>query len=54
MIARRLGITQAALRRELKAGESLGQIAGARGLTVAQLRRAVLGAVDAQIARAIH
>ena len=54
VLARRLGIRQAALRREIAAGKSLREIARARGLTVAQLRRALLAAVDAQIARAIH
>jgi phospholipase C len=54
VLSRRLGITQAALRRELAAGESLRQIARARGLTVAQLRRAVLAAIDAEITRAVH
>ncbi len=54
IVARRLGITPAALRQEIAAGESLGQIARANGVTVAELRRAVLSAVDAQVKQNIR
>ncbi len=54
VMAQRLGITQAVLRQEIAAGESLGQIARAYGVTVTQLRRAVLTAVDAAVNRSIH
>jgi phospholipase C len=54
IMAQRLGISEKTLRRELASGEPLRRIATARGVTVAQLRRAVLSAVRAQVTRAIR
>jgi phospholipase C len=54
VVAQYLGISQAQLRRQLASGATLRQIAVARGVTVAQLRAAVLSAVRAQIARTIR
>jgi phospholipase C len=54
IVARRLGITQTALSTQLESGEPLRRIARAYGVTVAQLRRAVLSALRAQVARSIR
>jgi phospholipase C len=49
VIARRLGISQRALTAQLATGRSLRRIAGARGVSVAELRRAVLSALRTEI-----
>jgi phospholipase C len=54
IVARRLGITQATLRNDIARGESLSRIARAHGVTVPELRRAVLRAVDAQVKQNIR
>jgi phospholipase C len=54
VIARRLGISERTLKEELATGEPLRRIARAHGLTVLQLRRAVLSAVRSEIARTIR
>jgi phospholipase C len=53
-MARRLGIPTAMLREELASGVTLRLIARSRGLTVPQLRRAVLRAVLAEISQTIR
>jgi len=52
-IARRLGISQSTLSAELASGESLRRIAQAHGVTVVQLRRAVLSALRAEVTRTV-
>ncbi|MGN6870420.1 MAG: alkaline phosphatase family protein [Solirubrobacteraceae bacterium] len=54
VISRRLGISQRALTGELAAGRSLRQIAQTRGVTVAELRRAVLSAVRSEVTRTVR
>jgi len=54
VMAARLGITQTALSTQLDAGEPLRRIARARGVTLAELRQAVLSAVQAQVTRTIR
>jgi phospholipase C len=54
IVARRLGISQSALTTQLGTGETLRRIARAHGVTVAELRRAVLSAVRAQVTRTIR
>ncbi len=51
VIARRLGISQRALRERLATGQSLRRIARTRGVTVADLRQAVLSALQIEISR---
>jgi phospholipase C len=51
VIARRLGISQRALRGRLATGQSLRRIARTRGVTVADLRQAVLSALQIEISR---
>ncbi|HET6868688.1 MAG TPA: alkaline phosphatase family protein [Solirubrobacteraceae bacterium] len=52
VIARRLGISQRSLTGELAAGQSLRRIARRHGLTVAELRQAVVSALRTEVARA--
>ncbi len=54
IVARRLGIPQSALTDDLASGESLRRIARAHGVTVAELRRAVLAALRDQVSRTIR
>jgi phospholipase C len=54
LVARYLRISPATLRSELARGVPLRRIAGAHGVTVAKLRRAVLGALRAQVTGAIR
>ncbi|HSC02822.1 MAG TPA: alkaline phosphatase family protein, partial [Solirubrobacteraceae bacterium] len=54
VIARRLGISQAALTEQLAIGQPLRRIARARGVTVAELRRAVLAALRTEVTRTIR
>ena len=54
LVARRLGITSVDLKDQLAGGETLRNIAQAHGLTLAQLRRAVLAGLRAQVTRAIR
>jgi phospholipase C len=51
VIARRLGVSQRTLTEELATGQSLRRIARRRGVTVGELRRALLTALRAEITR---
>jgi phospholipase C len=53
VVAQYLGMTPGELRTDLALGETLGQIARARGVTVARLRAHVLRAVRSEITRTI-
>jgi phospholipase C len=54
VVAQYLGITPAELRAELARGDTLRQIARARGVTVAQVRRHVLAAIRSEIDQSIR
>jgi phospholipase C len=54
VVARRLGIAQSTLNRQLARGATLRRIARAYGVTLAELRQAVLSAMRAQVTRAIR
>jgi hypothetical protein len=54
VIARRLGISQRVLRDRLAAGQSLRRIARTYGLTVAELRQAVVSALRTELTRTLR
>ena len=54
VVARYLGVSQSALRRQLTRGETLRRIARTHGVTLLQLRRVVVGALQAEVARTIR
>ncbi|HKO27366.1 MAG TPA: alkaline phosphatase family protein [Solirubrobacteraceae bacterium] len=54
VIARRLGISRRALTEELASGRSLRRIARASGVTVAELRQAVVSALRAEVTRTLR
>ncbi len=54
VLARRLGITKGTLNAQLASGEPLRRIARAHGVTLAQLRQAVLSALNAEVTRTIR
>ena len=54
VVARYLGVSQSALRRQLTRGETLRRIARTHGVTLLQLRRVVVAALQAEVARTIR
>jgi phospholipase C len=54
VVARYLGLTTGQLRQQLASGETLRQVARAHGITLPELRQAVIAALRAQVTQAIR